>query len=240
MRSARPMRGFSTVGVLCLVILLVAAVLLFAFPIKAHKETEAARQLAIQLEQAQATSLTTALSNQPKPPIQRSASALPEKVLPVRPIGFGLSFAMVPAPDGAGADVAHLSCHGEPREVGRPHEGSCNPYQGDTSCRVALPMLCIQPGSTSAPVGVTANFYQGWTGGVLAATQPVMGALLGSATSASSRCVAQLGAGWRMAEFHDGGGGWGLQGRRGSGFGAWTRYWVFINEQPGHCWNSQI
>ena len=43
-----------------------------------------------------------------------------------------------------------------------------------------------------------------------------------------------------MAEFHDGGGGWGLQGQRGMGLGqpGLTRYWVAINDQRGNCWDS--
>ena len=155
-----------------------------------------------------------------------------------RPIGFGLTFALAAPDDKAPADVVSLSCHGEPRTLDRPHKGSCNPYDGDTSCRVVLPVLCLKPSGASKPTGVVDGFYQGWTGGTLAATQPVMGAILESASVASARCEAELGAGWRMAEFHDGQGGWGLQGLRGQGFAANARYWVHVNDQRGNCWDS--
>lgn len=227
LKSYKQVGGFSLVGVVLLLVVIGVAALLFAFPITAHKNSEAARETALQLEREQSA------------PQSGAEPAKPAELAPARPIGFGLSFALVVPAAGSDLDVALLSCHGEPSEVGRPYKGACNPYEGDTSCRVTLPVLCIRPGGTSVPSGVEADFYKGWTGGTLAATQPVMGALLSSAETASARCVAELGEGWRMAEFHDGGGGWGLQGQRGAGFGAWTRYWVQINDQPGNCWNSK-
>lgn len=154
-----------------------------------------------------------------------------------RGIGHGLSFALVGAP-ATPPTVAHLGCHGEPQPTDRPHEGSCNPYAGDSSCRVVLPVACFRPSGAAQPPHVQADFYKGWTNGQLGATQPVMGALLKSAPAASARCEAELGPGWRMAEFHDGGGGWGLQGERGPGIRPDTRYWVHINDQRGNCWDS--
>ena len=216
-------RGISSVA---LVVLLALALVVLVVPLWMHDKNKSARALTLQAELA---------SNVPPAvPVPAVQAASP----PPRPIGYGLSFAVVPPPEGVPAEVVHLGCHGEPRDLGRPHEGSCNPYQGDTSCRVALPVLCFKPDGSGPPAGVQSGFYQGWTRGVLAATPPVMGALLDSAASASARCARELGDGWRMAEFHDGGGGWGLQGQRGAGFGAWTRYWVHINDQPGNCWNS--
>ncbi len=137
-----------------------------------------------------------------------------------RGIGFGLTFALVANAQPASDSVA-LQCHGEPAPLDRPHADSCNPYQGDTSCRTVLPVLCFRPSGS----------------GELMATEPVMGAVLQSQAVASARCEAEFGAGWRMAEFHDGGG-WQLQGRRGAGFRPNTRYWVHINDQPGNCWDS--
>lgn len=65
-----------------------------------------------------------------------------------RPIGHGLTFGLAAA-GGSNAladqgSLTHLSCHGEPRQVNQPHRDSCNPYKGDTSCRVVLPVLCFQ------------------------------------------------------------------------------------------------
>jgi len=155
-----------------------------------------------------------------------------------RPIGYGLSFAFANEP-GLPQNVAHLNCHGDPAPADRPHRGSCNPYDGDTSCRVVLPIACFRSSGAAAPQGLEQNFYKGWTHGQLGATEPVMGAILKSEPAASARCEAELGAGWRMAEFHDGGGGWGLQGERRKGLRPLTRYWVYINDQRGNCWDSK-
>lgn len=151
----------------------------------------------------------------------------------------GLTFAQ-PREGTLPADVAHLSCHGEPRVLDQPHQDSCNPYKGDMSCRTVLPVLCVRESGAAVPQGVDSGFYKGWVQGALGATEPVMGAILTSRAMASARCEAELGAGWRMAEFHDGGGGWGLQGQRGMGLGqpGLTRYWVVINDQRGNCWDS--
>jgi len=154
-----------------------------------------------------------------------------------RPIGRGLSFALAD-PSTVPARVAHLSCHGEPAPIDHPHRGSCNPYEGDTSCRTVLPIACYRASGAAAPPNLEQDFYKGWTNGELGATQPIMGAILKSEADASARCEAELGAGWRMAEFHDGNGGWGLQGERQRGLRGGTRYWVRINDQRGNCWNS--
>ncbi|MEO8313066.1 MAG: hypothetical protein ABI520_17985, partial [Caldimonas sp.] len=154
-----------------------------------------------------------------------------------RPVGRGLSFALADAST-VPAGVAHLACHGEPAPSDRPHRGSCNPYEGDTSCRIILPIACYRSSGAVAPPGLAQDFYKGWSRGQLAATGPMQGSLLTSASAASARCEAELGAGWRMAEFHDGGGGWGLQGERRSGLRTGTRYWVHINDQRGNCWDS--
>ena len=224
MLNATKQRGISS-GML--VILLVLTLLLLAVPLWIHDRNKSAQELAQVAEVERNTA----------PPV--TPTPMTQAAMPSRPIGYGLSFAVVPSPEGVPPDVVHLGCHGEPHDLARPHEGSCNPYQGDTSCRVTLPVLCFKPDGSNPPTGVQSGFYQGWTSGSLAATSPIMGAILQSAASASAQCVRELGDGWRMAEFHDGGGGWGLQGWRGGGFEAWTRYWVHINDQPGNCWNSE-
>ena len=157
-----------------------------------------------------------------------------------RPIGDGLTFVRC-SDDKAPPDVARLSCHGEPAALDQPHQGSCNPYRGDTSCRTVLPVLCVRPAGAPLPAGWDASAYPGWTGGSLGATTPVMGAVLESAAMASARCEKELGPGWRMAAFHDGLGGqssWGLQGLRGIGLTGHTRYWVHAADQKGNCWDS--
>lgn len=110
----------------------------------------------------------------------------------------------------------------------------CNAYQGDTSCATALPILCLQPDGAPNP-GVATNFSNGWAGGFVYLTAPVPGVALGSLTNANAICAARFGAGYRMAEFHDGAGGWGWQ-AYGNLDGA-SRFWVHINDQSANCWN---
>ena len=177
-----------------------------------------------------------AVISAPAPPVEQGVAG-PLAAQQAAPIGRGLSFAFAD-PSTVPVRVAHLACHGEPQPIDRPHRGSCNPYEGDTSCRAVLPIACYRSSGAAAPANLEQDFYKGWTHGQLGATEPVMGAVLKSEAAASARCEAELGAGWRMAEFHDGGGGWGLQGERGSGLRPGTRYWVRINDQRGNCWNS--
>jgi hypothetical protein len=151
--------------------------------------------------------------------------------------------------------MMYSACAGGPLDMGNPDKGQCNPYQGDSSCRTALPVLCIlKDGSTPESAGLTKDpqaegsttgfdFYAGWAGGSLGATAPVAGFVLGSLANANARCAAELGAGWRMAEFHDAGGGWGLVGKRGPGWLSGqasqpTRHWVYINDQKANCWDA--
>lgn len=73
----------------------------------------------------------------------------------------------------------------------------------------------------------------------LATAPGVAGFLLTSLEDANARCAASLGAGWRLASFHDGGG-WELHGQVLLGTLADRRYraWVFIGDQPGNCWDK--
>ena len=160
------------------------------------------------------------VASAPVSPVLADVPLPPATMAPVAPAAapsgqrHGLTFAQ-PREGALPADVAHLSCHGEPRVLDQPHQDSCNPYKGDMSCRTVLPVLCVRESGAAVPQGVDSGFYKGWVQGA-------------------------LGAGWRMAEFHDGGGGWGLQGQRGMGLGqpGLTRYWVAINDQRGNCWDS--
>ncbi|MCP3105119.1 flagellar hook-length control protein [Myxococcus sp. K15C18031901] len=114
----------------------------------------------------------------------------------------------------------------------------CNPYQGETQCSRRLPVLCLRKeGSPAPPQGVSPTFYEGWARGRVALTRPVVGAELRSLADANARCVAAFGAGWRMAEFHDGDGGWGW--RAFGDLPADMRFWVHINDQRANCWDSE-
>lgn len=148
---------------------------------------------------------------------------------------FGLTFgqALGETPPGTIA----MSCHGAPKGVENPHAGSCNPYAGDTRCDHALPILCVKRDARPAPPGFTSSFYNGWVHGELASSAPVVGRALTSSAAADAVCAHDLGPAYRMAEFHDGDGGWAFTGAHG-GVMAEARHWVRIDDQPGNCWDA--
>jgi len=111
-----------------------------------------------------------------------------------------------------------------------------NAYAGDTGCETELSILCLNPRNLPKPEGLASDFYNGWSGAEVGATKPISGLELSSREAADAICARQLGQGWRMAEHHDGGGGWGL-----SGIGEVSRdarFWVAINDQPANPWNT--
>jgi hypothetical protein len=171
------------------------------------------------------------------------------------PSAFGLTWGIA-ANDKLPAAAVWMSCHGMPREgITQPHSDSCNPYAGDTSCRAVLPVLCIKKdgstpesalGEAIKPSRQAISFNDistdGWAAGSVSSTQPVAGFVIGSLAGANARCEKELGAGWRMAEFHDGvggQGGWGFVAQRGISLDGRLRHWVHINDQPGNCWNNK-
>jgi hypothetical protein len=119
--------------------------------------------------------------------------------------------------------VDHVGCLG------------CYPYTGETSCKTVLPILCLKQDGSAVPPGVTPDFYNGWAAGNIATTFPVAGSSLTSQSVADQVCAASFGAGWRMAEHHDGNGGWNWYAY--GNVRSDLRYWVHINDQPGNCWN---
>ena len=183
---------------------------------------------------------TAANSGQAAPTAAASTTATSTAVdSSARPIGFGLTFAVASA-QAPLPSISQMSCHGQPAPTDKPHKESCNPYEGDTSCRTVLPVLCINTGTPAKLDGVSGDPPLGWTAGTLGATTPVMGALLESRQAADGRCEKELSSGWRMADFHAGGG-WNVSGRPGSGLfasGA-TRYWTAINDSTANCWDSK-
>jgi hypothetical protein len=174
-----------------------------------------------------------------------------------------------PSPDRFGLSLGHGDlqgkaglmvsiCAGTPLDMGNPDKNQCNPIQGDSSCRTALPILCVlKDGSTAESAGLVNmakaeggekpvdrgfDLYASWVGGTLGATAPVAGFVIGSLTQANARCVAELGSGWRMAELHNAAGsaGLGLVGKRGTGLTSQqTRHWVHVNDQKANCWDAE-
>jgi hypothetical protein len=114
-------------------------------------------------------------------------------------------------------------------------DGVTNAYNGDATVDQYLPLLCVQVDGQPAPP-IAFDFYNGWTGGNLALTGAVQGSQLTSQARADELCAQVLGAGYRMAEFHDGGGGWSYWGAGEIAPG--TRFWTAIYDQPANPWNS--
>ncbi len=114
----------------------------------------------------------------------------------------------------------------------------CDAYKGDTSCRTELPLLCIKKAGPGFPLPVPASVnntdkYHKWSGGVVGTTKATVPPA--TLAAADALCVKEFGAGWRVAEFHDGWG-WHFQAFGGVGNPAQS-FWVHINDQPGAiCW----
>ncbi|MGW4236055.1 RICIN domain-containing protein [Streptomyces sp. NPDC004749] len=118
-------------------------------------------------------------------------------------------------------------------QVGRDEEAS-DPYNGDTPAQASLPVLCLRTDGRPAPPGVPADGENSWAEGQVKATPAVQGVNLVSRAVADATCAVYFGQGWRMAEFHDGGG-WSLwaDGPLPTG----VRFWTAINDQPANPWD---
>jgi hypothetical protein len=124
-------------------------------------------------------------------------------------------------------------------------DASTSPYRGDTAIDELLPLLCRVQDQTAPPDGIDFDSYVGWVQGSVALTSPILGVDLTSQAEGDAICAGAFGAGWRMAEFHDGRygpgfsypGGWSYWG--GGEIPADTRFWVAINDQPANAWNSE-
>jgi hypothetical protein len=116
----------------------------------------------------------------------------------------------------------------------------CNPYAGDRDCAQKLPLLChIDRGLAAPPSNSRWTHYsvtRPWTGGEVAATQPVSGSSFKTIADADAYCAAAFGPGWRAAEWHMGGRGWNLA-ANGGGRTFAGHHWIDIRNQPyGACW----
>ncbi|CAN96522.1 hypothetical protein predicted by Glimmer/Critica [Sorangium cellulosum So ce56] len=125
-------------------------------------------------------------------------------------------------------------------QVGCQPGGSfdCDPFHGDTSCSTPLPVLCKNPLALPEPATFTVSpdATHVWSGNVVATTPAVAPAAAGlnSRAAVNAYCAAEFGAGWEVAEFHDGSG-WNFTAY--GNVGTAPRFWVDINDQPdGTCW----
>ncbi len=111
----------------------------------------------------------------------------------------------------------------------------CDPFEGDTHCDETRSILCILKANLPNP-GIETSHSMGWTGGYVDISTPVQGWSLTDLATANAICAAELGAGWQMAEWHDGDGGawsWWAYGEIQSD----ERFWTYIDDQPANCWN---
>ena len=100
-----------------------------------------------------------------------------------------------------------------------------------------LPILCVKDEALMKPSTFMTYSYNGWFPGHATLSHSMYGSELVSQAAADAVCAADLGAGFRMAEHHDGTGhiGWGF-GAIGS-IQAGTRFWVTIHDQPANPWD---
>jgi Zn-dependent metalloprotease len=110
---------------------------------------------------------------------------------------------------------------------------NCEPYKGDTTCSTKLPILCIKKEGLPNP-GIETDYNHGWTGGYIALTPPIAGSELTGIGDAKLLCEYTLGNDYRMAEFHDGNGGWGYYAY--GNVDDSNRFWTYINDQNANCW----
>jgi len=109
----------------------------------------------------------------------------------------------------------------------------CNPVIGDHLCEEKKPLLCFLDIQASAPKYLEDPEY--WSGGIVAPTDEVTGSSFKTIAEAHAYCAKILGKDWRVAGFHDGGGGIRAYGNVGE---TPRRFWVDIKTQPdATCWS---
>jgi len=110
---------------------------------------------------------------------------------------------------------------------------ACNPVIGDHPCEGKKPLLCFLDIQASAPAYLDDPEY--WSGGVVASTDEVSGNAFVTIAEAHAYCAKIFGKNWRVAGFHDGGGGIRAYGNVGE---TPRRFWVDIKTQPdATCWS---
>jgi hypothetical protein len=144
---------------------------------------------------------------------------------------MGVTMATVQSPKG----LASFHCRPDIED-----DRDCNPFVGDEPCGNALPLLCFHDLQAPAPVDAvrfSALTRRSWSGGEVAATSPVRASRFATISNADRFCSTSFGKGWRVAEWHAGGWGYGFAAKTNrSSFSG--RYWVDIRGSPyGTCWS---
>jgi len=158
----------------------------------------------------------------------------------------GLTFEATIWPEEKNSWAGRMSCNG------------CDPQLGDTACTVKLPVLCIIHGKTlDRPYynyypdftpydNPDQSFYEGWTGGIIGVTDPVMGLTIDSYATGDSLCKTAFGDNSKFAQFTDG---WVIKNMNGADLKiekAWNwgdatsgeyNFWGYFNHQHvGRTW----
>lgn len=109
-------------------------------------------------------------------------------------------------------------------------------YDGDTPVSAALPLLAYRPGNLDLPQElIDADMTRNWSNGSVMLTSPIPGTELTSIERANEIIREELGEGWRMADFHLGGG-WRFWAR--GHVPAEQRFWVHIRDQDANPWDT--
>ena len=116
----------------------------------------------------------------------------------------GLTFTTTVWPEEANSYVGRMSCN------------DCDPQEGDTPCTEKLPVLCIihhkvlnrpyynfYPDFSSYD-NADQGYYEGWTGGIFALTDPVRGLEVDSFVTGDHMCKLAYGPNAKFATFRDG------------------------------------
>lgn len=98
--------------------------------------------------------------------------------------------------------IDSIGCHDHLKPKGM----NCNPYQGDTDCDVALPILCTKTDSSPRPpyhiyghgALQPAAHYAAWNQGHIATTQPVKASGFKNRAEVDAFCTAAQGPGWKV------------------------------------------
>jgi hypothetical protein len=148
----------------------------------------------------------------------RAASAAPA----VDPDRVGLTFGWFSTDQ---PDRLYAGCRGHPRLPAAPPRDGCNPYQGDTSCRTVLPVLCQRDAPQSA-------------GFALGTARPVPGFALARREDGDAHCRAEFGSDWSMASYPWGQDAGMLSAARTVGLtvDASQRAWVASSNPRANCW----
>ena len=110
----------------------------------------------------------------------------------------------------------------------------CNPTFGDTFCTDLKPLLCFLDIQATVPAYL--DDAKNWSGGIVASTDDVAGNAFDTIAEAHAYCASIFGKDWRVASFHDGGGG-AIRAYDNTGDKP-RRFWVDIKTQAdATCWS---